>query len=94
VLPWGYHPHMCEVLLEMKVDIALFASLSDFHTQPGDGHTRQYDLATGTTIADVITMFDLPDQPRIIFVKGIHAEETAELHDGERLAIFPPVAGG
>ena len=24
----------------------------------------------------------------------IHAEESAELHEGERLAIFPPVAGG
>lgn len=78
----------------MNVDIALFASLSDYHTQPGKGHTRQYDLEPGTTIADVVTMFDLPDQPRIIFVKGIHAEETAELHEDERLAIFPPVAGG
>lgn len=78
----------------MKVDIALFASLSGFHTQAGDGHTRHYDLAPGTTIADVIAMFDLPDQPRIVFVGGRHAEETSELHEGERLAIFPPVAGG
>ena len=78
----------------MKVDIALFASLSEYHTLEGEGHTRQYDLEPGTTIEQVIVMLDLPDQPRIVFVGGRHAEETAELHEGERLAIFPPVAGG
>ncbi|MDP2401290.1 MAG: MoaD/ThiS family protein [Actinomycetota bacterium] len=79
----------------MDVDIALFASLSDLH-MPGvpGGRTRTYSLADGTTIADVIGMLDLPDQPRIIFVDGRHAEESAELLDGQRLAIFPPVAGG
>ncbi|MRR13577.1 MoaD/ThiS family protein [bacterium] len=78
----------------MKVDIALFASLSGFHTEPGTERTRTYELAEGTTIAQVIELLDLPDQPRIVFVNGRHADETAELHAGERLAIFPPVAGG
>ncbi|MDP2183121.1 MAG: MoaD/ThiS family protein [Actinomycetota bacterium] len=78
----------------MKVDVALFASLSGFHVAPGEDRTRAYDLASGATIADVIATLGLPDQPRIVFVNGRHAEETAELHAGERLAIFPPVAGG
>jgi sulfur carrier protein ThiS len=78
----------------MNVDVALFATLSGYHTEAGKGHTRSYELEPGTTIADVIVAFDLPDQPRVIFVDGRHAEESAELHEGERLAIFPPVAGG
>lgn len=78
----------------MNVDVALFASLSGFHTQEGESRTRTYDLAGGTTIADVIEMLGLPDQPRIVFVGGRHAPETAELCEGQRLAIFPPVAGG
>jgi sulfur carrier protein ThiS len=79
----------------MDVDIALFASLSDLHSPgvPG-GRTRTYALEPGTTIADVIEMLGLPDQPRIVFVDGRHAEESAELREGQRLAIFPPVAGG
>lgn len=79
----------------MKVDIALFASLSALHLPevPG-GRTRTYELADGTTIADVIEMLGLPDQPRITFVNGRHAEESAQLQEGQRLAIFPPVAGG
>lgn len=78
----------------MKVDVALFASLSGFHAEEGAGHTRTYELADGTSIADVIATLGLPDQPRIVFVAGRHADEERELHDGERLAIFPPIAGG
>jgi len=79
----------------MKVDIALFASLSSLHLPeaPG-GRTRTYELAEGTSIAEVIAMLNLPDQPRIVFVNSKHAEESALLSDGDRLAIFPPVAGG
>ncbi len=78
----------------MKVDVALFASLSEYHSVDGDTRTRTYDLAEGTTIADLISVLGLPDQPRIVFVDSRHAEESAPLHEGQRLAIFPPVAGG
>ena len=78
----------------MRVDVALFASLSDHHAVNGDGRTRSYEVPDGTLISDVIAILGLPDQPRIVFVDGRHAEENRELHDGERLAIFPPVAGG
>lgn len=78
----------------MRIDVALFASLSGCHSEPGQGRTRAYELEPGATIDDVIAMLGLPDQPRIVFVNGRHAEESSELHEGERLAIFPPVAGG
>jgi len=78
----------------MKIDVALFASLSGCHAVSGDARTRVYDLPDGSRIADVVESLGLPDQPRIVFVNGRHAEETRELHEGERLAIFPPIAGG
>ena len=79
----------------MNVDVALFASLSGYHAEmPGTGRTRSYELPEGATINDVIAQLGLPDQPRIVFVDGRHAPEDAVLHEGERLAIFPPVAGG
>jgi sulfur carrier protein ThiS len=79
----------------MKVDVALFAFLSD-HQPDGLGgrHARTFDLAEGTTVADVIADLKLPDNPRIVFVNNRHAPEDSPLHDGDRLAIFPPVAGG
>ncbi len=78
----------------MRVDVALFASLSGFHPEPGEERTRTYELEPGATVADVIVALGLPDQPRIVFIGGRHAEESAELHEGDRVAIFPPVAGG
>lgn len=79
----------------MRIDIALFAYLAD-HQPDGLGgrHARSFELPDGTTIADVIASLKLPDQPRVVFVNNRHAPEDSQLHDGDRLAIFPPVAGG
>lgn len=79
----------------MNVDVALFASLSTFQPDGAGGrHARGFELSEGTTIASVIESLGLPDQPRVVFVNSRHADEDSELHDGDRLAIFPPVAGG
>ncbi len=78
----------------MRVNVALFASLSDYHTVGGEGRTREYDIRDGCPIREVIELLGLPDQPRIVFVDGRHADEDRALQEGERLAIFPPVAGG
>jgi sulfur-carrier protein len=79
----------------MNVDVALFAYLSKYQPDRAGGrHARAFDLADGTTIADVIATLGLPDQPRIVFVNGRHTPEASPLQDGDRLAIFPPVAGG
>ena len=79
----------------MNVDIALFAYLADLQPDGlGGRHARTFDLPEGTTIADMITTLKLPDQPRVVFVNNRHAAEGSTLHDGDRLAIFPPVAGG
>ncbi len=79
----------------MHVDVALFASLSSFQPDGlGGRHARAFELPQGTSIAAVIEMLGLPDQPRVVFVNNKHAEESASLSEGDRLAIFPPVAGG
>ncbi len=79
----------------MRVDIALFAYLSDYQPDGRAGREpRAFDLAPATTIAEVIAMFGLPDEPRVVFVNGKHAPDEAALAEGDRVAIFPPVAGG
>ena len=79
----------------MNVDIALFAYLADYQPDGLGGRApREFAFADETTIADVIASLGLPDEPRIVFVNSKHAEEPSALHDGDRLAIFPPVAGG
>ena len=79
----------------MNVDIALFANLSAYQPDGAGGRSpRPFELAPGTRISDVIDTLGLPDDPRIVFVNGKHATEDTVLCEGDRLAIFPPVAGG
>lgn len=79
----------------MHIDVALFAHLSEFQPDGRGGRgARAFDLAEGTTIGDVIEMLRLPDEPRVLFVNGARATEDGVLAEGDRLAIFPPVAGG
>lgn len=85
---------------DVRFEVALFAHLTpylpdaDAARTPGSMHTRTMDLPGGTTVGQVITTLGLPDEPRIVFVNGRHAPDGHVLADGERLAIFPPVAGG
>ncbi|NTU72421.1 MAG: MoaD/ThiS family protein [Coriobacteriia bacterium] len=79
----------------MNVDIALFAYLSDYQPDGKGGRgARPFALEPGTTVADIIRTLGLPDEPRVVFVNGRHAADEALLAEGDRLAIFPPVAGG
>jgi sulfur-carrier protein len=79
----------------MTVDVALFAYLSDYQPDGQGGRSpRPFDLEPGTRISEVIATLGLPDDPRVVFINGRHAPEDTVLSDGDRLAIFPPVAGG
>jgi len=79
----------------MTVDIALFAYLSDYQPDGAGGReARPFELAPGTSVADVIETLGLPDEPRVVFIDGKHAPDDTILREGDRLAIFPPVAGG
>ena len=83
----------------MRIELALFASLSQYLPETGNGnrlsaHAQMIDLPDGTTVRQVIARLDLPNEPRIIFVDNRHAPEDHVLLQGERMAVFPPVAGG
>ncbi len=79
----------------MKIDLALFAYLSQYQPDgQGGRHPRTLEYPEGTVISDVIDDLGLPDGPRVIFVNGRHAPESQQLHAHDRLGIFPPVAGG
>jgi sulfur carrier protein ThiS len=79
----------------MNISLALFASLSAYQPDGNGGrHARAFELDEGTTVGDVIVRLGLPDEPRVVFVNGRHAPEEQALNESDRLAIFPPVAGG
>ena len=79
----------------MTIHLALFAYLSQYQPDGQSGrHARPIDVADGATVGELIARLGLPDGPRAVFVNGIHAADDQALSEGDRLAIFPPIAGG
>jgi molybdopterin converting factor small subunit len=81
---------------EMKIQLKLFASLSKFLPDSETaGFSNFMEIAEGTTIENLLDRLQIPrEQPKIIFLNGVHADEKKILKEGDRLGIFPPLAGG
>ena len=79
----------------MRIELALFAKLSARYPVPGSGREpRPLDVDDGTTVGALVEEIGLQAEPRITFVNGRHAADDRTLAQGDRLAIFPPIAGG
>jgi len=80
----------------MKVEINLFASLARYAPDKTGSHShRMLDVAEGTTIMELLNRMELPiDKIKMIFLNGLHATGDEVLREGDRVGVFPPVAGG
>ncbi len=79
----------------MQIELILYASLADYLPEGSNGNVCNVETESGKTIADILQRFSVPlTAPKIIFVNGIHAKLDRELQDGDRVALFPPIAGG
>ena len=79
----------------MKVEIALYATLSQYLPPGAQNRRAVLEVKDGATVRDVMTQVGIPsDLPNILLVNGRQAPESTVLKDGETLSIFPPLAGG
>lgn len=74
----------------MKVEIKLFASLQKFMP-----NAEKVELDKNCTVLDLLEKIGInSSEVAITLVNGRHAKLDQTLHDGETIAIFPPIAGG
>lgn len=81
----------------MELDIELFAGLRcENPALPGCGKkTFRLEAPEGLTIRQLRTMLAIdPALPLIVMVNNHYEMENFVLHDGNRVAIFPPLGGG
>jgi molybdopterin converting factor small subunit len=80
----------------MRIELRLYASLTRFMPdQKGGSASSVIEIGEGTTISDLLEALKVPPNAvKLIFLNGIHAQGDQVLNDGDRLGIFPPVAGG
>lgn len=74
----------------MKLAVKLFATLR---------HSRfdqeTLDLPDNSVVKDVVKLLEIPEkEAAILFINNRHAQLETILHEGDTLAIFPPVGGG
>ena len=74
----------------MELEIKLFANLRKFNPQ-----LDRIELDEGTTVLELLERAGIPaSKVAIVLVDGRHAKLDQPLHDGETVAVFPPIAGG
>ena len=83
----------------MNITLKLFATLGDY--LPAGAHYNQIDLSLtdGTTVPQALEPFHLPPKlVHLVLVNGhfIPPPQRTErvLHEGDVLAVWPPIAGG
>ena len=74
----------------MQVTVRCFATLRKYHLAQ-----ERVELNDGSTVADLLGRAGIPpSEVAVALVDGRHVEWDRPLHDGETLALFPPIAGG
>ena len=80
----------------MKIELNLYASLARFMPrEAGAPCDRMWEVGEETTILALLQRFQIPmDKVRLIFLNGLHARGDEILREGDRVGVFPAVAGG
>jgi molybdopterin converting factor small subunit len=77
--------------MKTHIQLKLFATLQQFMPESADN----FAIEAGTTIQSLLDTLNIPPgKARLIFIDGLKADISQTLNGGERVGIFPPVAGG
>ena len=74
----------------MQLEIKLFASLQKFIP-----NVEKLEVDENCTVLELLEKIGIKSsEVAITLVNGRHVQLEQRLHDGETVAIFPPIAGG
>jgi molybdopterin converting factor small subunit len=79
----------------MQVELRVFATLRKYLPDHPLDRGVVVTVEPGTTVGQLITKAGVPlEKVKIVMVNNRHADLDQQLVDGDRVAVFPPVAGG
>lgn len=79
----------------MRIQLNLYASLGSHLPEKAEGNTCTIEVPEGVAVRDILEQLHIGlEIPKIIFLNGIHAGLDDVIKNGDRLAVFPPIAGG
>jgi sulfur carrier protein ThiS len=74
----------------VRVHVTLKGTLAD--RLPGG--RGELDLDEESTVAAVFERLEVPGRQCVVVMNGAAVKADAALHEGDRLQVFPPIAGG
>ncbi len=78
----------------MRVQVRVYGGLERY-VPVSFGEAMEVDLPEGATAGDLLTVLGVPEREVFsILVNGRHRTPSDPLEAGDRVALFPPVAGG
>lgn len=79
----------------IRIDVRLYATLRRYAPDVGLGEAMRFNMEEGSTPIQLFERLGVPpSEVKRVIVNGIARDHLYRLSDGDRVAIFPPVAGG
>lgn len=81
----------------VRVEIFLFATLRSYHPQGRDRGSEGFTLKveSATTLAQIYDTLGIPpEEVKMNFVNNRHQSPDYQVQEGDKIALFPPIAGG
>lgn len=83
----------------MQLKVKLYAGLSEYLPSEAEENTFQLEISEQTTAYNIIDKFSIPRElAHLVLLNGVYLKpeerDQPVLHDGDTLAVWPPVAGG
>jgi sulfur-carrier protein len=78
----------------MNIQFRLYASLFRYMPEPWR-KAPTVEVREDMTVRDLLESIKVPlEAVKVIFINGVHARVDDALREGDRVGVFPPVAGG
>ena len=79
----------------MRIEVRLFATLTQYSPPGSDGRRAQLSVAEGTTAGEILDELGIPrEEAKLIFIDSVHGDPSTTLQSGSVVSVFPPIAGG
>jgi len=79
----------------VRIEVRVFATLRRYLREDDQQEVRQLELPADSTVADLVARLAIPaHEVKVVFINHRAVPPERVLADGDRVGIFPLVAGG
>lgn len=79
----------------IEVEVLLYGKLSEYSSEAEFGKAMAFPVHEKTSLSNLIDQLHLPrEDVKLVFVNNQQRSSNYKLNNGDRVAIFPAIAGG